>query len=137
MQSITPNLAVKNIKESIKFYKKLGFELIMAVPEDKSSFGTELDDNKIYVWAMMKNGNIELMLQKAENLKEDIGEFFDKIGASLTIYVRLDDVDAFYKKLPSDIKIVKDIDTTWYGMREFYIQDCDGYILGFATQRTS
>ncbi len=32
---------------------------------------------------------------------------------------------------------VKDIDTTKHGMREFYIQDCDGYILGFATQLTS
>ena len=32
---------------------------------------------------------------------------------------------------------IKDIDTTWYGMREFYIQECDGYILGFATQPAS
>jgi hypothetical protein len=28
--------------------------------------------------------------------------------------------------------MAKELETTWYGMREFYIKDCNGYILGFA-----
>jgi len=29
------------------------------------------------------------------------------------------------------VEIVQDLATTWYGMREFYIRDLDGYLLGF------
>ena len=30
---------------------------------------------------------------------------------------------------------MKEIDTTWYGQREFYVRDCNGYILAFATMQ--
>jgi len=135
MKTLTPNLAVKNIKETISFYRDiLGFELMMAVPEDQSGFGVEIDESKHYIWAMMQNGGVKLMLQEKENLKEDIGDFFDDIGASVSLYIEVDDVDALYKKLSEKVEIVKDIETTWYGMREFYIKDCNGYILAFALQ---
>ncbi len=134
MQTITPNLAVKDIKESISFYKELGFELIMAVPEDKSSFGADIDESKNYIWAMMKNGGVELMLQEVASFKEDIGDVFDKVGASASFYMKMDNVDGFYEKLTAKAEIVKELHTTWYGMREFYIKDCNGYILGFAAQ---
>ncbi len=134
MQTISPNLAVNNILESISFYKQLGFELLMAVPEDKSSFGADIDESKVYIWAMMKQGGVEVMLQEKEHLKEDIGDFFGDVGASVSFYMRLEDVDGFYNTLAKDIEIVKDIHTTWYGMREFYIRDCNGYVLGFASQ---
>ena len=137
MQTISPNLAVNNILESISFYKQLGFELLMVVPEDKSSFGAEIDESKDYIWAMMKHGGVELMLQEKESLREDVGDFFDKIGASVYFYMRVDDVDEFYEKMIENVEIVKDIDTTWYGMREFYIRDCNGYELGFASQIAS
>ena len=134
MQTITPNLAVKNIQESISFYKELGFELIMAVPEDKSSFGADIDESKKYIWAMMKNGGVELMFQEVASFKEDIGDVFDKVGASASFYMKMDDVDGFYKKLAGKVEIVKELHITWYGMQEFYIKDCNGYILGFASQ---
>lgn len=137
MQTITPNLAVKDIKKSILFYKNLGFELIMAVPEDKSSFGAEIDESKHYIWAMMKNGGAELMLQEVASFKEDIGDFFNEVGASASLYIKVDDVDGFYEKLAANVEIVKELHVTWYGMREFYIKDCNGYILGFATQDVS
>jgi uncharacterized glyoxalase superfamily protein PhnB len=77
------------------------------------------------------------MFQDVDNIKEDIGDFFDKVGASASLYMRIDDVDGFYEKISSGVEMVKDIDTTWYGMREFYIKDCNGYILGFASQVAS
>ncbi len=137
MQNITPNLAVKNVKESINFYKDvLEFTLEMAVPKDKSGFGSELDKDKDYIWAMMKNGGAEVMFQESASFKEDIGDIFDSIGASISFYIRVDDVNSLHDKLLSKVEIVKDIETTWYGMREFYIKDCNGYILGFGTQET-
>ena len=28
--------------------------------------------------------------------------------------------------------MAEELESTWYGMREFFIKDCNGYLLGFA-----
>jgi uncharacterized glyoxalase superfamily protein PhnB len=53
-------------------------------------------------------------------------------GASVLFYIDVEDIDEVYKKLKEHVEIAKELETTWYGMREFYIKDCNGYILGFA-----
>jgi uncharacterized glyoxalase superfamily protein PhnB len=135
MQNLIVNLAVRDIRQSITFYRDiLGFTPIMAVPEDKSSFSPELEEGKRYLFAMVQSGGVEIMLQQEESLREDVGDFFTNIGASATYYIRVDDVDQFYKTIASKVEIIKPIETTWYGMREFYIRDIDGYVFGFAKQ---
>lgn len=135
MQNLIVNLAVRDIRQSITFYRDiLGFTTIMAVPEDKSSFSPELEEGKRYLFAMVQSGGVEIMLQQEESLREDVGDFFTNIGASATYYIRVDDVDQFYKTIASKVEIIKPIETTWYGMREFYIRDIDGYVFGFAKQ---
>jgi uncharacterized glyoxalase superfamily protein PhnB len=135
MQNLIVNLAVRDIRESIAFYRDiLGFSPIMAVPEDKSSFSPELEEGKRYLFAMVQSGGVEIMLQQEESLREDVGNFFTHIGASATCYIRVDDVDKFYETIVAKVEIIKPIETTWYGMREFYIRDIDGYVFGFAKQ---
>ena len=135
MKNLTPNLAVRDIKETVAFYRDiLGFELVMAVPEDKSDFAPVLKEGKKYLFAQMKKDNIELMLQESESLKEDVGAFFDKIGGSVSFYIKVEDIDALYSSIFPKVDMVKDMETTWYGMREFYIKDCNGYVLGFAQE---
>lgn len=135
MQNLIINLAVRDIRKSIAFYRDiLGFILIMAVPEDKSSFSPDLEEGKNYLFAMVQSGGVEIMLQQEESLREDVGNFFTDIGASATYYIRVDDVDQFYETIASKVEIIKPIETTWYGMREFYIRDINGYVFGFATQ---
>ena len=135
MKKLTPNIAVKNIKQSVAYYQNnFDFTLQMAVSEDKSSMGAELDENKEYIWAMMVCGGVTLMLQRDDNLKEDIGlDFFDEIGSSITLYIEVEDVEALYAKVSTKVNVIKTLETTWYGAREFYIQDLDGYIFAFAT----
>jgi uncharacterized glyoxalase superfamily protein PhnB len=41
-------------------------------------------------------------------------------------------VDALHDRLKSTVKIVMPIATQFYGMREFAIEDPDGYVLTFA-----
>lgn len=135
MNSLIVNLAVRDIRESITFYRDiLGFVPIMAVPEDKSSFSPELEEGKHYLFAMVQSGGIEIMLQHEESLREDVGNFFSNIGASVTLYMRIEEIDRWYETITSKVEIVKPIETTWYGMREFYIRDVNGYVLGFAMQ---
>ncbi|HUS72520.1 MAG TPA: hypothetical protein VMY06_05585, partial [Sedimentisphaerales bacterium] len=54
------------------------------------------------------------------------------IGGSLTFYIEVQDVKGLYAKLKDKVTIVKDMRTTFYGKQEFYIRDCNGYILTFA-----
>ncbi len=138
MQRITPNMAVNNVYESVAFYHDiLGFELLMAVAEEKSGFDTEMDRDKHYIWAMLKQGGVEIMLQETASLKEDAGDFFTQIGASMTLYITVDEIDAFYERIRQHVQILKPLETTWYGMREFYLRDCNGYVLAFALQEGS
>ncbi|AXX89991.1 bleomycin resistance family protein [Arcobacter suis] len=137
MKSITLNLAVNDIASTIKYYQEnFDFELQMLVDESKTIFDTEIKKELNYIWAMIHKDNISIMLQSVESLKEDVGVFFDNIGASLTLYIDVENVDELYLKIKDKVSIYKEIDTTWYGQREFYIKDINGYILGFASKKT-
>ena len=137
MKSITLNLAVNDIASTIKYYQEnFDFELQMLVDESKTIFDTEIKKELNYIWAMIHKDNISIMLQSVESLKEDVGVFFDNIGASLTLYIDVENVDELYLKIKDKVSIYKEIDTTWYGQREIYIKDINGYILGFASKKT-
>ena len=136
MKSIILNLAVNDIASTIKYYQEnFDFELQMLVDESKTIFDTEIKKELNYIWAMINKDNISIMLQNTESLKEDVGVFFDKIGASLTLYIEVENVDELYLKIKDKVSIYKEIDTTWYGQKEFYIKDINGYILGFASKK--
>lgn len=135
MKAITLNLAVKDIKETIKYYQEnFNFKVQMLVDESKTIFDTQIKEELNYVWAMIQKDNISIMLQSVESLKEDVGVFFDNIGASLTLYIDVENVDELYLKIKDKVNIYKEITTTWYGQREFYIKDINGYILGFSSK---
>ena len=134
MQTLTPNLAVNSIVETIEYYQRnFGFELQMLVDDSKTEFDTQIDKKKSYIWAMMQCGAVSLMFQDKESLKDDVGSFFEDIASSLSLYIMVDDVDSFYESTKEKVEIYKDIETTWYGQREFYVKDINGYILGFAS----
>ena len=42
---------------------------------------------------------------------------------------------AQYEKVKDSVQIQKEIETTWYVAEEFYIRDCNGYILGFSEMK--
>jgi uncharacterized glyoxalase superfamily protein PhnB len=73
------------------------------------------------------------MLHKSTNFAEEFPEFKDSDPqASLSIYIMVEDIDSFYAQIKDKVAPFKDMITQWYGNKEFYIKDPDGYILGFA-----
>jgi uncharacterized glyoxalase superfamily protein PhnB len=126
-------MAVQDVRETVEYYvKHFGFTIVMAVSEDKSSVGDTLVEGKAYVWANIMHGDVGFMFQRTDTFKDDVGDFFGELGASSTYYIEVEDVDTLYEKVKSEVEIVKSIENAWYGMREFYVRDCNGYILGFA-----
>lgn len=137
MESMTINFAVEDICKTVNYYQKnFGFALQMAVDQEKG-FDTEINESKKYLWAMLQSCNVSMMLQAKESLLEDVGFFFNTLGASVTFYCHVKNVEALYKTVQHNVTIFKPIETTWYGQKEFYVQDLNGYILCFSQSADS
>jgi uncharacterized glyoxalase superfamily protein PhnB len=132
-KKLTPNFPVRNVKESVSFYQDmLGFKLEIAVPDGTNSIENEISEAKEYSTAMMKKDDVFVMFLKHDNFEETTQAFKGNTeGASVLFYVDVSDLDELYIKLKGKVEIEKEMETTWYGMREFYIKDCNGYLLGF------
>lgn len=134
---LTPNFEVENIKETVNFYETvLGFSLVMAVPETQDGVEQSLTDGKEYVYALVSKDNVEVMFQRTDSFKKDVSLARDiPIGASVSFYMEIDGVNGFYEKIKSKGENPTKLKTAWYGMREFYLTDNNGYILGFAEKK--
>jgi uncharacterized glyoxalase superfamily protein PhnB len=122
MESLSPNIFVSDMSETIAFYKTLGFQLIMSVPEEGDEF----------VWAMMINGSITFMFQTFESLGDDLPEISRQYGGSLLFYIKRTGLLAFFDEIKEKVTVLKGLEKTFYGATEFSILDNNGYVLTFA-----
>ena len=58
-------------------------------------------------------------------------------GGNFALYFRVDDVDGVVAKLPDGTETVKPLQTTWYGMKEIWVRDPDGYVITIGTPRVT
>jgi len=121
MNSISPNIFVRDINKTIKFYKQLGFKVAMSVPEQGD-----------LVWAMMTCGEVNFMFQTFESLGDEILEISRQDGGSLLFYIKINNIRSFFDGLKNKVNVIKELEKTFYGATEFSIQDINGYILTFA-----
>jgi uncharacterized glyoxalase superfamily protein PhnB len=134
LKKLTPNLMVESVKETLNFYiNVLGFSFVMGVSPNNNQVQTEYNPSEEFIYAMLKYESIEIMLQSKESLSADIPVFRNKsVQASVSFYFDTAGLDRLYNDLKGKVKIAKDVAVTWYGMKEFYILDNNGYVLGFA-----
>ena len=136
-KKLTPDLMVLNVAKAVKFYtEKLGFKIAMLVPENEKAIETKLANEKKYVYAMVSRNEVFVMFMRKDVYEKDVQALKGApIGASATFYCDVNNVSELYDSFKENgVDIIKGISTTWYGMKEFYIRDCNGYILGFAEQ---
>ena len=124
MESLAPNIFVSDMLKTVAFYKNLGFNVTMSVPES----GDDL------VWAMMANGSVSIMFQTFESLAEELPEISRKGGGSLLFYINLKNIRAFFEEIKDKVKVLKGLEKTFYGATEFSILDNNNYVLTFAEQ---
>ena len=120
---LTPNLLVANVERSLTFYvDTLGFERGMTVPEQSP-----------FVFASVTSGAVEIFFNDAATGAKEYQAFAGKpIGATGTLFIEAEGVDALHDRLKPRAKIVMPIVNQFYGTREFAIEDPDGYVLTFA-----
>lgn len=126
MEALTPNIFVRDINETINFYKHLGFSTVMSVPEEGD-----------FVWVMMSCGNVSLMFQTFDSLGTELPEVSRQDGGSLLLYIRTKDIRTLHEKIKNKVNIIKGLEKTFYGATEFSVLDNNGYILTFAEHEES
>jgi len=121
MDSLSPNIFVKDIGQTINFYKTIGFKVAMSVPEEGE-----------FVWVMMTCGKVSFMFQTFESLGSELPEISRENGGSLLLYIQIKDIRQFHDRIKGKVKVIKGLEKTFYGATEFSILDNNGYILTFA-----
>jgi catechol 2,3-dioxygenase-like lactoylglutathione lyase family enzyme len=130
---VTPNLIVADIDRSLAFYRDvLGFAVVASVPE-QSPF--------VFVW--LQRGNVHVFLNAQAAVKDELPAWSSqKLGGTNSLYVLIEadspaeGVDALFQEIQPQARVAMPLKDQFYGMREFAVEDPDGYLLFFA-QRTS
>ncbi|MBA7561763.1 hypothetical protein ES708_03405 [subsurface metagenome] len=120
MGAISPTLAVRNMKQTIEFYKNsLGFKVGMTFPN--------ADDPEC---ADLSKDGMVLMFIPAENA--GIGSE-EKLGIGVNLYMNINgDIDEYYNELKNrKVRIAVEIKDEPYGIRDFTVEDIEGYKLTF------
>jgi len=123
IKKLTPNLVVSNVEASLKFYREvLGLETGMTVPEQAP-----------YVFGSVTSGAVEVFFNDQKIVAAEYPKLAATIGASLTLYMEVDDLKAVLGQVQkSGAKISMPVTEQFYGMREFAFEDGDGYTITIA-----
>ena len=103
--SLVPTLPVKDVKETQDYYEKVfGFKTHWIW---EGEFGSVYGGQAFEIHLSKTNGNI----------------------CRHTCYINIENADSFYEKLKSQgAKIVNEIKSTPWGMREFVVEEINGHL---------
>ena len=129
LTDVTPNLIVSDIDRSIVFYRDvLGFSVVTTVP-----------DTAPFVFAWMTRDEVNVFLNTADGVKHDLPALAAQpVGGTATLFIMMeaettaDGVDAMFHTVDGRATVVMPLKDQFYGMREFGIEDPDGYVIVFA-----
>ena len=121
---ITPILFVDAIEPSLEFWVgRLKFEKIAEGPE-----GNKLG------FVMLKKGDSEVMLQSRESIQKDAGSASPAVlSMTSSLYIEVDNFAEALERIQGSEVLVPQRDA-FYGMREIYVREPGGQIVGFAAR---
>ena len=123
IKKLTPNLIVRNVESSLKFYREvLGLETGMTVPEKAP-----------YVFGSVTNGTVEVFFNDQKVVAAEYPKLAEPIGASMTMYMEVDSLDTVLERVKrAGAKISMPVTEQFYGMKESAFEDSDGYTVTVA-----
>jgi uncharacterized glyoxalase superfamily protein PhnB len=117
LTELVPLLFVEKIADSVEFYEKLGFEIVMRWESEEGTLG----------WCRLNRDSAGVMLQQA---CEEDGPAEGR-GHGVAFFFICDDVDVLYAELTARGLSFKPPETAFYGMKQVFLNDPDGYQLCF------
>ena len=135
---VTPNLMVEDVAATARFYIDiLGFDLVVAIADMHKGMAEgnvimQLSDGLTLDWANVKGEGAAFMFQSRSSLETELPVMKGmSIGASQTLYIRRDNIDEQYEMLRKKVEVIQEPIDKFYGMREWYLRDNNGYVLCF------
>jgi len=139
---LTVMLTCRDVKKSVAHYRDvLGFEVEAAWPDEKNPMWANMMMGKqgVMLGGLMSDDDVGKMCAGDEGaatyMKTLAAEYRkNQPGVGVVIYVQVPDVDAYHAKLVG--KGLKDLPkpkSQFYGIREFGLQDPDGFRFLFDT----
>jgi uncharacterized glyoxalase superfamily protein PhnB len=111
--SLRPMLRTKDLRGTIDFYtRQLGFEVVGFSSEDG--------------WASLRRDGIELMVASPNAHMP-----FDAPAFTGSLYFNVSDAASLWASVKDAAHVVYPLEDFFYGMREFAINDNNGYVLQF------
>jgi catechol 2,3-dioxygenase-like lactoylglutathione lyase family enzyme len=115
LTSFAPQFLVDDLARSITYYQKLGF-----------TFGEPWDG----FYAIGKLDGLELHLKEAP--KNAAERQYRRANEHLDAAAGVDGIEAFYAQCAArGATIIKPLNATPWGTKDFYVEDPDGYIVCF------
>ncbi len=123
LKSISNNLMVNNVDDTLDYYTNIGFNIIHKSPEEGAPY-----------WAYVEKDDIELFFQSKKSLTEEFPELQKyEQGGALTLWFRVDNISKWYEEIKDKTEVIRPFGITDYnGAREFVIRDINGFILHFS-----
>jgi lactoylglutathione lyase len=120
-KSLTPNLVVRDIAASIRFYTDvIGCTIKQTVP-DAAPF--------VFVW--LERDGVQIFLNDAKTVEHDLPAAAKNVGGA-GVFIIVDGLDALHERVAPKTALAMELKTQFYGMREFAVADPDGYVITFA-----
>jgi len=117
----SPMLKVPDLSATIKFYTEtLGFTVQNQMKDD---------DGKAS-WCALKWGNAQVLFYSAESFDQPPGP----PSMTVVLYFNPADVRALWEHLKDRADVAWQLEEMPYGMLEFALRDCNGYILSFGQE---
>ena len=122
-KAVTPNLVVRDIARSTRFYcDVLGFSVKQTVP-DVAPF--------VFVW--LERGDVTVFLNDPAAVAKDVPSMATPaFGGTATLFVTVAGIDALHAQVSPQVPLAMPLITQFYGMREFAVYDPDGHLITFA-----
>jgi catechol 2,3-dioxygenase-like lactoylglutathione lyase family enzyme len=113
--SFAPQFLVDDLGRSIAYYRRLGF-----------SFGEPWGG----FYAIGRLDGLELHLKEAP--KSPAERQYRRDNEHLDAAAGVEGIEAFYERaVANGVKILKPLEVTPWGTKDFYIEDPDGYVVSF------
>ena len=120
LNQLTTMLESADLRQTLRFYTEtLGFTCQSAWPDPEKP-----------EWICLRSGAIELMFC-ARNQHRWEFKATDQPLLTGSLYFRTNEVDALWARLKNRVAVEYPLENFAYGMREFAIRDCNGYLLQF------
>lgn len=116
MTRLIPMLPVRSMPASVEFYRKLGFD----VEQRNDHWG----------WAMLRFDECRLMVDQSINVQP-------RAPRLSVIYLYPEDIVEYHRLVRDNGVSVPDLDVTFYGMKEFRVDDPDGNRLWIGQNRAA